>query len=87
MSAPSISVSRKISARAISASERAGSVPSEADTHARQLTNLMTRANLRAEAARFACAVAQVRRSHYETFWYTHHFFVLFFVLLLFHSQ
>jgi len=28
----------------------------------------------------------KVKRSHYETFWYTHHFFVAWFVLLLFHG-
>jgi len=34
----------------------------------------------------FSGAHDKVKRSHYETFWYTHHFFILWFVLLLFHG-
>ena len=34
----------------------------------------------------YAAANDKVKRSHYETFWYAHHFFVAWFVLLLLHG-
>jgi len=34
----------------------------------------------------FGGANDQVKRSHYETFWYSHHFFILWFGFLLFHG-
>jgi hypothetical protein len=39
-----------------------------------------------AHTYRYSSAIVSIRRPYFETFWYTHHLFVLFYLLLMVHG-